>query len=441
MRRNILVFLSFVLAITAAALTEWTEPSVDEQVKYLAQRYSDIEAQLDRSIHYTVTTNEAGVTRLEQAWLNGANDPIKISIDQTAPSGHELTEYFADDLQHADITPTFVLHRKQMLRPDGASYVEETWRYFGTKDQSSGELLRELRKKARFKAGEKVDTVRTPGVVVDLNKQPKDDPTVAEQADAREKIFSEPRKIVAELKKAGPSASDRFSAAKVDSDKFRVIHGTVSPDGRYALALGLARERINWEKFRDKELEETLAADEKIDKIYTLKEEDRQNYVVNLTTGRILGKTGCDYFGTKGAYYHDRCGVAWSPDSRTFVQVTSKGTKGMTLKWNYDTCRAGRIGETRELVGTVDLGKYAENAARGFLARHKGSKFTGNIAISVSDVSNDSVIALVVVGSNDHINFSVTESIRLRETPGGLRLETVNIRNAPVDATLFFELH
>jgi len=121
--------------------------------------------------------------------------------------------------------------------------------------------------------------------------------------------------------------------------------------------------------------------------------------------------------------------------------VTSKGTKGMTLKWNYDTCRAGRIGETRELVGTVDLGKYAENAARGFLARHKGSKFTGNIAISVSDVSNDSVIALVVVGSNDHINFSVTESIRLRETPGGLRLETVNIRNAPVDATLFFELH
>ena len=190
MRRNILVFLSFVLAITAAALTEWTEPSVDEQVKYLAQRYSDIEAQLDRSIHYTVTTNEAGVTRLEQAWLNGANDPIKISIDQTAPSGHELTEYFADDLQHADITPTFVLHRKQMLRPDGASDVEETWRYFGTKDQSSGELLRKLRKKARFKAGEKVDTVRTPGVVVDLNKQPKDDPTVAEQADvSRENLF------------------------------------------------------------------------------------------------------------------------------------------------------------------------------------------------------------------------------------------------------------
>src|SRR5262249_13775006 len=154
----------------------------------------------------------------------------------------------------------------------------------------------------------------------------------------------------------------------------------------------LARERINWEEFCDKEFEESSAADEKIEKIYTAKEEDRQNYVVNLTTGRILGKTGCDYFGTKGAYYHDRCAVAWSPDSMTFVQVTSEGTKGLILKWNYDTCRAGKISETGELLGTVDLGKYAETAARGFLARHKGGKFTGSIAISASDVGNDSVI-------------------------------------------------
>src|SRR5262249_35641563 len=358
MRKNILVFLLLVLAITAAALTEWSEPSVDDQVTYLAQRYSDIEAQLDRSIHYTLTTDEALVTRLEQAWLNGANDPIKMSIDQTGPSGRELTEYFADDLQHPYVTGMFVLHRKEMLRPDGATDVEETWQYFGTKDENSGELLRELRKKAHFKAGETVDTVRTPNVVVDLRKQSKDDRTDAEQADGRDKIFSEPQKIVAELKKAGPPASDPFSAAKGDSDKFRVIHGTVSPDGRYAIALGLARERINWEEFCDKEFEESSAADEKIEKIYTAKEEDRQNYVVNLTTGRILGKTGCDYFGTKGAYYHDRCAVAWSPDSMTFVQVTSEGTKGLILKWNYDTCRAGKISETGELLGTVDLGKY-----------------------------------------------------------------------------------
>jgi hypothetical protein len=306
MRKNAIVFLLLVLAITAPALTEWSEPSVDEQVKYLAQRYNQIEAQLDRSIHYTLTTNEAGVTRLEQAWLNGANDPIKMSIDQTGPSGRELTEYFADDLQHPYITGTFVLHRKETLRPDGATDVEETRQYFGTKDGSSGELLRELRNKAHLKAGETLDTVRTPSVVVDLRKQPKDDRIDAALADARDKIFSEPRKIVAKLKKAGPPASDPFSAAKGDSDKFRVIHGTVSPHGRYAIALGLARERINWEEFRDKEFEESLAAGEKIEKIYTAKVEDRYNYVVNLTTGRILGKTGCNYFGTKRAYYDDQ---------------------------------------------------------------------------------------------------------------------------------------
>ena len=64
------------------------------------------------------------------------------------------------------------------------------------------------------------------------------------------------------------------------------------------------------------------------------------------------------------------------------------------------------------------------------------------IAISANDVGNDSVITLEVVGSGrNNIDFSVTESIRLRETPGGLHLETVNVRNTPIDGALFFELH
>src|SRR6266516_3880291 len=432
MRKNAIVFLLLVLATTAPALTRWSEPSVDEQVKYLAQRYNEIEAQLDRSIHYTRTTTEAGVTRLEQAWLNGANDPIKMAIDETGPSGRELTEYFVDPQDPS--TGTVVLHRKETPQPDGATDVQETRQYFGTKNDESGELLRELRKKAHFKAGETLDTVRTPSVIVDR--------TEAEQADARDRIFSEPRKIVAELKKAGPPASDPFASVKGDTDKFRVIHGTVSPDGRYAIALGLARDKINWEEFRDKELEESLAADEKIEKIYTAKEKDRQNYVVNLTTGRILGKTGCNYLGTRRGYYYDECAVTWSPDSRTFVEVTSEGTKGLILKWIYKSCRAGKIGETEKLIGTVDLGKYAENAARGFLARHKGGKFAGTIASSANDVGNDSVITLEVVGSGrNNIDFSVTESIRLRETPGGLHLETVNVHNTPIDGAIFFELH
>ena len=36
MRKNAIVFLLLVLATTAPALTRWSEPSVDEQVKYLA---------------------------------------------------------------------------------------------------------------------------------------------------------------------------------------------------------------------------------------------------------------------------------------------------------------------------------------------------------------------------------------------------------------------
>jgi len=142
-------------------------------------------------------------------------------------------------------------------------------------------------------------------------------------------FFSKPQKIAESLQQSGPPDFDPFANVKGDSEKFRVIHGTASPDGRYAIALGLARDKIDWEDFRDKELETG-------EKIYTAEEEDRLNYVVDLPHQRILGKTGCHYFGTKQSYNHRDCVVAWSPDSRTFVQVTNS-------KWSYDECRAGRI--------------------------------------------------------------------------------------------------
>src|SRR5437773_10527515 len=102
MRKNAIVFLLLVLATTAPALTRWSEPSVEEQVKYLAQRYNEIEAQLDRSIHYTRTTTEAGGTRLEQARLNRAIDPMKSAIADTGPAGRQRTENIAGQ-QHTSI--------------------------------------------------------------------------------------------------------------------------------------------------------------------------------------------------------------------------------------------------------------------------------------------------------------------------------------------------
>lgn len=419
----VLLFLIFQSDAAPAATT-------DKQVKNLIRRYEQVEAQLDRSVHYFKKDVAGDETTIEQAWFNGAGDVIKVATEHTGPASRELTEYFAPDFDHAD-SAMFMLYRKETAQADGTKQVDESRKYFGEtvvnkkdgEETNSGQTIRELTKSGRFKPGEPLDTVHIPNVAVDLAKRSADQRNQEEQMQAQYNFFFKPQKIAESLQQSGPPDSDPFANVKGDSEKFRVIHGTASPDGRYAIALGLARDKIDWEDFRDKELETG-------DKIYTAEEDDRLNYVVDLPHQRILEKTGCQYFGTKRSYNYRDCVVTWSPDSRTFVQVTSS-------KWSYDECRAGRITADQKLLGTVDLGKYAEKAASGFLATHKHGKYQGSIAISASEVTNDSLIGLEVTGQEasgerkGDTDFSVDESIRLRETPSGLRLETVNVRNAP----------
>ena len=65
-------------------------------------------------------------------------------------------------------------------------------------------------------------------------------------------------------------------------------------------------------------------------------EGDVCNYVVEIASQRILGKTGCAYFGTRRRYNHRECDVTWSPDSTFFVQLWDD-------KWASESCWAGRI--------------------------------------------------------------------------------------------------
>jgi hypothetical protein len=290
----------------------------------------------------------------------------------------------------------------------------------------NGELIRDLKKSARFKPGESLDTVRTPNVVVELAKQPKE-----QRSD--EAILSKPQTIADSLQQSGQPDADPFANVTGDSEKYRVIHRTASPDGRYAIALGFTKGKIDWETLRDPNSPGTYWKEDSaygetddVDPEYG----KTVNYVVDLTTRRILGTTGCGYFGTRNRYNMRECEVVWSPDSKSFVQLTWE-------KWNYVWCRAGRIIAGPKLLGTVDLGKHAEKSAKNFFASHKNEKYQGSIAISVSEVTDQGIIDLDILGQESSgerkgdIDFDLTERIRLRETPGGLRLETLNIRRLP----------
>ena len=316
----------------------------------------------------------------------------------------------------------FILTRKETAQADGTIQVEEARQYFN----ENAELIRDLRKTGRFKTGESLDTMRVPNVAVDLSKKPKDTRSEVEQAQAQNEFYDKPIKVARVLEQSGSPTSDPFANIVGDSEKYRLIQDSASPDGRYAIGLGLARKKIDWEEFRDKELE-----GEGHREIYTAEEEDLRNYVVDLAHRKILGITGCDYFGTKQSYNMRECHVVWAPDCKSFVETT-------VWKWGYNTCRAGRIADSPKLVGMIDLGKYAERVASTYLKTHKkAGDDRGSVAIGVTDVTNDGTISLNVTGQESSgerkgdINFSVDEKIRLREKSAALQLETVNLRKAP----------
>ena len=91
------------------------------------------------------------------------------------------------------------------------------------------------------------------------------------------------------METAGPPAFNPFTKVKGDSEKFRVIHRTVSPDGRYAIARGFARAQIIWGDFVEKT---DLMTDEPKEgsHTYTVRgEQDVRNYVVDLS--KVIDKS------------------------------------------------------------------------------------------------------------------------------------------------------
>ncbi len=278
--------ISLICAVTATAGFAADIPSVDEQVKGQAQRYNEIEAQLDRSVRYSRKTTDGGSTKTEQAWFNGADDLIKVAVEMRDASTRELTEYIALDFDN-NYDGMFVLNRKETSLPDGGTQVDESRKYFGYmlfknadgNQTGNGVLIRELRKSAKFKAGETLDTVHTKNVVVDpaaLRAHNNDEK-------GREEIMRAPEKIAEELRKSGPPEFDPYANVKGDEEKYRVIHGTASPDGRFAIGLGFHRDHIDesdWDSLIQEQGDTSHT-------YYAENEPDIRNYVVDHVRGTL----------------------------------------------------------------------------------------------------------------------------------------------------------
>ena len=412
MKRNLVT-----LVFTGCAIAFLSRPasgamSVDEQVKKLAQRYEQVEAQLDRSVRYA-SRNDNGDS--EQAWFNGSDDLIKLKVESHNGAEHQLTEYFALDFEN-DYDGMFMLVRKETPAPDGGVQVEESRKYFGEpKNGGNGVLIREQRKSAHFKSGEPTDTVHTLNVVVDLTKKA-NQPTEEELR----KILNTPAEMATELRKGKPEL-DPFANVKGDGDKYRVIRGTASPDGRFVIALGSADEDIDWEAALDSDFPDQ--------KVYQVEGDKARNYVVDVSQKKILGQTGAAWAGTRRSYNHPECDVFWSPDSSLFVQELAN-------KWASDDCVAGKIASGAKLVGTVNLMKALTPKVYAFVKRHFDPEGYP-LSFYNQKVTNDGAVemkAAEYISGGERkgdTEFTVGVRLRLRETPKGLGIEGVNMRRLP----------
>ena len=320
--------------------------NIDDQVKAIAERYNDIEMQLGRSLHYLSAIDEkAGdIRETRQAWLNEAGDPLKVSIEEKGKEDRNLTEIFFSD------QVIFVLERDEKALPDGSTHVSESRKYFGNIDtgtfSSDEALLRELKKDALFKPGDSLDTMHVKNIDASVDHNVSSE-NYQQKADEILESFMRATPV------SGPSAKPSG-----DSEKYRLMQQTASPNGRYALGWAPNKTQINWKDYADSDIGGFSVDTDK---------EKPKNYVVDLNTHRILGSTGCQFDGTRKRYNHRENIVAWSPNSDIFIQTTC-------WKWYSDRCCVGMLKESK-LAGVIDLLDIATRRAYGFLASRKDNAF------------------------------------------------------------------
>lgn len=171
---------------------------------------------------------------------------------------------------------------------------------------------------------------------------------------------------------------------------WRMIQESASPDGSYALAWGQkgkSQPKINTE---------THTAD--------FDEADVVNYVVDLKSGTILGRTKAQHFGDRQFYNHESCHASWSHQNRFVVQT-------MSWKWHTAVCDLHQIMDGKTLSPAVDIIEPAKKAAfktlqdRAQLKKFKEDDF----AITIEEA------IFVQVGGETHVTAKLNGQIPKRD--------------------------
>ena len=241
----------------------------------------------------------------------------------------------------------FAFRKVSTPKPGGGTRVTEERSYF-----DDSQTLQKTRRTADFPAGVAAQiAANTPAVKLDLAKltaAARNNDAANQTAQAILKAVRAPQFLIHDPAKGAPA----------EWQQVKLVAGTLSPDGRYALAWAPAKKDFLWANYKADDTDEDFWVEPGSEAVV--------NFIVDLSTHRLAGKTPGVHFGVRQNYNHYECIMAWSADSHTFIELN-------TEKWSYAACGCGRLTDGK-LVAVADLGPAVEARAKALLktTKHPG---------------------------------------------------------------------
>ncbi|WP_395746368.1 hypothetical protein [Prosthecobacter sp.] len=304
---------------------------------------------------------EGGNSFLHQVWKSdGDQGYVKVEMLNADEHGQTKVQYYfkGDRL-------LFTLDRAEttLAMPKAPTDVVEKRYYF-----ANHELIRLLEKKGRFPEGAATDTTALKNRELPVNADETARETYTTQHEMAAAVIERARKL--EEEPAPGESTGTASAGVLTGEGWRMIAGSGSRDGDYALAWGLKGKSVTEGESDD---DGRLSVDPD--------DPDLMNYVVNLRTQKIVGAIQGRHFGDKTHYNHMTTETEWSGDSAFVAQICN-------AKWATMSAFVYQVQDDTAVSAGVDLIAPTTAAA---LKKLKGSaqlkKFKADdFAITLSEV-------------------------------------------------------
>jgi hypothetical protein len=326
------------LLLAALALTATFLHAQDKAaLKRISSVFEAVEENYKYWPHHSITGEnlEGGYAFEHHVWQSNDEPPLyrveSLSFDD---HGQAKKQFFFKGSQML-----FVLDRSEMtpMQEKAATSVVEKRLYF-----AEGSLIRMLEKAGKFPEGKPTDTT---------SLKNKDTP-VEEVLGAGELYGELEREAQAIMVKVNKISSDDAPATpttelSIFGDGWRLIRGSQSRNGQYALAWGIQGKSM---PEGETDADGTISANDP-------EAEGLTNYVINLSTGVILGKTNGMHASDKPNSGHYTQEVAWSSASNYFVQICSG-------KWATFSASFYEISPVDEALSEpIDILEMAKKAA------------------------------------------------------------------------------